>query len=283
MKPHIGRQCVREMLDHFSISGPAGTHPCMTFEPLRSPMSDLGQYFGQKTMPTALLSILAEPVLHGLDFLHRECHIIHCDLKSSNIIMRFPRGRQLRDLLWHEQYERSTPLQQRHLPDLTIYLSHNVFRPLKMREGGPGAPVITDFDRSVRGDTGETYTYLIHQVCNRAPEVMLGLPWSYSADIWNLGMTFCELLAGRLPFDGEVDDPNPPSQPISREPPFSDERYMASMISYLGHPLKISCRPGNSTQICLMRAALSCIYHSWSLTAHSRSSSPTKRMMRSAV
>lgn len=66
----------------------------------------------------------------------------------------------------------------------TIYLSHNNFgRPKSLNF----LPVLSDFGSAQFQLDGVTNTWPIQPDCYRAPEVLLGAGWSYSADIWNLG------------------------------------------------------------------------------------------------
>ena len=47
---------------------------------------------------------------------------------------------------------------------------------------------ITDFGLAIRGDVLKTPNHDIQPKEYTAPEVMLKAGWTYSADIWNLGM-----------------------------------------------------------------------------------------------
>ena len=49
-----------------------------------------------------------------------------------------------------------------------------------------GRPILIDFGEARFGS--RTYTDDIHPYQYRAPEVILDIPWSFSADIWNLGV-----------------------------------------------------------------------------------------------
>ncbi|KAK6389181.1 hypothetical protein LTR65_006943 [Meristemomyces frigidus] len=137
--------------------------------------------------------------------------------------MSFPEGSEQGVLLRHEMYERTKPLPQKTLPDRTIYLPHNYFGPLDIA-GGIGRPVITDFDLALRCDEGEMFEHDIQTRGLKAPEVLLGLPWDHSADIWSLAVVFCDLLEGRSPF---LED---------KAEVCSHVKSMARMISYLGMP-----------------------------------------------
>lgn len=68
-----------------------------------------------------------------------------------------------------------------------VYLRHNDFGPIP--EGGLGKiiPQITDFGQAQRGDKSKPLILPIQPNEYRAPEVLLGIGWSYSADIWNFG------------------------------------------------------------------------------------------------
>jgi len=78
--------------------------------------------------------------------------------------------------------EREAPLPQKIFGDRTTFLSRNNFG---FQPDNLGRPVITDFGLSVHGDT--LHDHGIQPSSYRAPEVLLGGEWDYSADIWNLG------------------------------------------------------------------------------------------------
>lgn len=79
--------------------------------------------------------------------------------------------------------EFTNPLPQKSYDDRTIYLSRNNYgQPPSI----PGIAMITDFGLSVEGD-GPHYG-CIQAEPYRAPEVILDAGWTYSSDIWNLGV-----------------------------------------------------------------------------------------------
>lgn len=61
-----------------------------------------------------------------------------------------------------------------------IYVSRELARPKEW-----GAPVLCDFGSAVLGH--ELHTEDDQPDFYRAPEVILGIPWSYSIDVWNVG------------------------------------------------------------------------------------------------
>ncbi|XHG05886.1 hypothetical protein AWENTII_009100 [Aspergillus wentii] len=92
------------------------------------------------------------------------------------------------------------PLPQKVYDDgRTIYLSRNNFGPPR---GITGIVRITDFDRAVRGD--QPNSGCIQAEVYRAPEVILDAGYSYSADIWSLGVMLWDLLEGRKLFTGAL-------------------------------------------------------------------------------
>ncbi len=66
----------------------------------------------------------------------------------------------------------------------SIYQSHNNFGPLR---SSLVLPKIGDFGLAQYGKNG-LQRHPIQPDHYRAPEVMLGAGWTYSADIWNLGV-----------------------------------------------------------------------------------------------
>jgi serine/threonine protein kinase len=77
------------------------------------------------------------------------------------------------------------PMPRKPLSDRNIYLSHNNFGALKSYWM---LPKIADFGLAQRGDGERSLRHSIQPALYHAPEVLLGVPWSYSADIWNLGV-----------------------------------------------------------------------------------------------
>lgn len=84
------------------------------------------------------------------------------------------------------QDEFDNPLPQKHIDKRTIiYLSRNNYGPLSVPTG---TIQIVDFDLSVRAEPGQVHTGAIQGEIYRAPEVILNAGYTYSADIWSLGV-----------------------------------------------------------------------------------------------
>lgn len=62
----------------------------------------------------------------------------------------------------------------------TIYMSRDLRMPKNL-----GDPVLYDFGSAMLGN--QHYSEFIQPNIYRAPEVILGIPWIYSVDIWNVG------------------------------------------------------------------------------------------------
>lgn len=84
---HPGRAHVVSLLDSFEHKGPNGTHVCMVFEVLGENLLGLIKRWNHRGIPMALVKQITKQVLLGLDYLHRECGIIHTDLKPENVLI----------------------------------------------------------------------------------------------------------------------------------------------------------------------------------------------------
>lgn len=84
---HPGRKHVVSLLDSFEHKGPNGTHVCMVFEVLGENLLGLIKRWNHRGIPIALVKQITKQVLLGLDHLHRECGIIHTDLKPENVLI----------------------------------------------------------------------------------------------------------------------------------------------------------------------------------------------------
>ncbi|KHN94389.1 serine/threonine-protein kinase SRPK2 [Metarhizium album ARSEF 1941] len=84
---HPGRKHVVSLLDSFEHKGPNGTHVCMVFEVLGENLLGLIKRWCHRGIPMPLVKQITKQVLMGLDYLHRECGIIHTDLKPENVLI----------------------------------------------------------------------------------------------------------------------------------------------------------------------------------------------------
>ena len=79
---------VVKLLDHFEHRGPHGKHVCMVY--IYIYIYSLIYIYIYSGIPLDILRVITRQVAQGLDFLHRQCHIIHTDLKPENILLKHP-------------------------------------------------------------------------------------------------------------------------------------------------------------------------------------------------
>ena len=84
---HPGKRYVVGLLDSFEHKGPHGTHVCMVFEVLGENLLGLIKRWNHRGIPMPLVKQITKQVLLGLDYMHRECGIIHTDLKPENVLI----------------------------------------------------------------------------------------------------------------------------------------------------------------------------------------------------
>jgi serine/threonine-protein kinase SRPK3 len=73
-RPHS--KSVRNVLDHFTITGPVSEHACLAHEPLGIKASDLQKRFPGQRYPSHILRMFARYMLSALAFLH-EAGVVH--------------------------------------------------------------------------------------------------------------------------------------------------------------------------------------------------------------
>ncbi|EEH04793.1 protein kinase [Histoplasma capsulatum G186AR] len=191
---HQGWQFVRHLLDSFTLKSNSGNdHLSLVLEPLREPLWIYQKRFGG-IIPSDILKLIIQMILHGLDYMHSECRIIHADLKPDNIMVKLEDPSLLEEAAADEF---KNPLPQKVYPDgRTIYLARNNYGPPRSTTG---IIRIVDFDQSVRGD--KPNSGCIQAEVYRPPEVILDAGYSYSADIWSLGVMLWDIIEDRKLFE----------------------------------------------------------------------------------
>ncbi|CAG9974142.1 unnamed protein product [Clonostachys byssicola] len=200
---HQGWHFIRKLSDSFQLEGVyGGKHSCLILDALREPLWIYQQRYIDGFIPVGILKILLQMTLQALDYLHSECHVIHADLKPDNIMIRIEDPSIFEE---HALDEFHHPLPQKHTGDRVIYLSRNNYGPLKRPTG---IIQLMDFDLSVSTKPGRLHYGAIQAEIYRAPEVILEAGYTFSADIWSLGVLFWDLLEGKHLFN-----PHTPEKP----------------------------------------------------------------------
>eukprot|EP01025_Chloroclados_australasicus_P007188 TRINITY_DN1229_c0_g1_i1.p1 TRINITY_DN1229_c0_g1~~TRINITY_DN1229_c0_g1_i1.p1 ORF type:complete len:644 (-),score=78.67 TRINITY_DN1229_c0_g1_i1:492-2423(-) len=141
-------------------------HVCMVFHRLGPSIFDYLQRNGYKGFPLYLIRSFTKQLLEAVAYMH-ELTLIHTDLKPENILL-------VNDNYSKEEREEGSRIGKR-VPDLD-----------KVR--------VIDFGSATfESDNHSTVVQTRHY---RAPEVILGLGWSYPCDIWSVGCILYELIVG---------------------------------------------------------------------------------------
>lgn len=164
----------------------------MNFEELRDLLPD-------ETFEPDLLRQSLRGILRGLHFLHTEARVIHTglfsflsnylqqthsccgvDIQPKNILLGVLNGSAFERF---ERDEEEAPFPRKELPCGRIV---DVSHPMALTK----APaLLCDLSEARFAETEpQSNRDLIMPDLYRAPEVILGMPWSYEVDIWGFGM-----------------------------------------------------------------------------------------------
>ncbi|KID94346.1 protein kinase domain protein, partial [Metarhizium majus ARSEF 297] len=220
---HEGLSHIRTPIDVFNLQGEFGTHTCLVFEPMRETLFQFQQRLPRQRLGPPLFKAYMFCLLQALDYLHTECRLIHTDIKDDNIMVTLEDDSVLKDLVQYYKTN-SQPKHVRNEDGRVTYLSHDELGGLR---GTTLLPRLADFNLCFPGlpdNRGHLSPIQSHRY--RAPEVFLGCPWSYSADIWNLGLMMWNLLEDTSLFN----------RPAGEDGEYDAHVHLAQMVSTLGNP-----------------------------------------------
>ncbi|KAI8593272.1 kinase-like domain-containing protein, partial [Geranomyces variabilis] len=154
-----------QMVESFLFRG----HLCITFELLGANLYEWLKAGGFRGVHLGVIRRFTVQMLQCLELLSR-AGIVHCDLKPENVLLKDPAVIE---------------------PSTTDFDPFNPRYEIK----------VIDFGSSCF-ENEKVYTY-VQSRFYRSPEVILGISYSASIDMWSLGCILCELYTGYPLFPGE--------------------------------------------------------------------------------
>ncbi|XP_057857232.1 serine/threonine-protein kinase AFC1 isoform X3 [Cryptomeria japonica] len=158
-----GTRCV-QMRNWFDYRN----HICIVFEKLGPSLYDFLRKNNYCPFPIDLVREIGRQLLESVAYMH-ELHLIHTDLKPENVL---------------------------------FVSSEYVKLPLQDKEGMrlPKSSAIKLIDFGSTTFENQNHSSVVSTRHYRAPEVILGLGWSYPCDIWSVGCILVELCTGETLF-----------------------------------------------------------------------------------
>ncbi|KAK3026040.1 hypothetical protein RJ639_042532 [Escallonia herrerae] len=152
-------------------------HICIVFEKLGPSLFDFLQKNNYRSFPVDLVREIGRQLLECVAFLH-DMRLIHTDLKPENILFVSP------DYIKIPDYKVSSWSPK----------DGSFFKRF------PKSSVIKVIDFGSTAYEHQNHNYIVSTRHYRAPEVVLGLGWSYPCDIWSVGCILVELCSGEALF-----------------------------------------------------------------------------------
>ncbi|KAL1297606.1 hypothetical protein AAFC00_006167 [Neodothiora populina] len=104
---HPGRSAVRSLLDSFEVDTPSARHRCLVHTPLWESALNIKNRNPVRRLPQPVMAFLLKRLFLALDLLHRECHIVHTDIKEANILL--PADSSVLTQFEHQELEEPNP------------------------------------------------------------------------------------------------------------------------------------------------------------------------------
>ncbi|KAF5659973.1 serine threonine kinase [Fusarium circinatum] len=213
---HAGRQHVREVRDTFKISGPQGEHEVFVMPPLGMSLRTLQELQKGNVFQQTLVKSALDQTLLGLNYLH-DADVIHTDIHSDNLLVALEDDSILSTV---EDNEFHRPSARKVVDETVVHVSQYML-------GGAGALTICDLGQA---RIGKVHRGNAMPLPYRAPEVILGMTWGNSVDVWSVG-----LLRGIF-------------RVYDNSQELNDAYHLAAMTALLGPPPDVFLRRSDKTR-----------------------------------
>ncbi|KAK1377266.1 Serine/threonine-protein kinase AFC2 [Heracleum sosnowskyi] len=157
-------------------------HICIVFEKLGPSLYDFLRKNNYQSFPIDIVREIGRQLLDSVAFMH-ELRLIHTDLKPENILLISPEYIRVPDYRGSSRSPKNSSYSKR-IPKSS-------------------AIKVIDFGSTTHGRQDQTY--IVSTRHYRAPEVILGLGWSYPCDVWSVGCILVELCSGDALFQTHED------------------------------------------------------------------------------
>ncbi|XP_040989395.1 serine/threonine-protein kinase AFC2 isoform X1 [Juglans microcarpa x Juglans regia] len=155
-------------------------HICIVFEKLGPSLYDFLRKNNYRSFPIDLVREIGRQLLECVAFMH-DLRLIHTDLKPENVLLVSSEYVKVPD---YRDYKNSS----RSPKDGSYFKRVPKSSAIKVIDFGS-----TTYER-------QDQSYIVSTRHYRAPEVILGLGWSYPCDIWSIGCIIVELCTGEALF-----------------------------------------------------------------------------------
>ncbi|KAI9147976.1 Mitogen-activated protein kinase MKC1 [Paramyrothecium foliicola] len=201
-------------LDHFTIRGPNGTHPCFVTTPARCSLKETKEGYHSRLFQLDVGRSLAAQLAIAVSLVHSQGYA-HGDLHLGNILLKLPSSlnnlsvEQLYDTFGAPEPEAVTRVDGKPIlpgSGVPLHAVPPVWLGMVSAEVSlaDAKLLLSDFGVAFRPSDKsrfESFTPLVL----RPPEAYFELttPLSFGSDIWSLGCVIFELLASRSLIDGD--------------------------------------------------------------------------------
>ena len=162
---------------------------------------------GTYSMPPPVLAAIAHDVLGALEFLHEELQVVHRDVKPGNILLQRSGQAKLADLGIVTRPGQVSVDPRSPAPAATTHVKASSTgvtgeEDASVTTQGLSALALEEEASTPARSSQPTTcaTEWIGTVTYMSPERLVGDAYSYSADVWSLGIVLIEAAIGRYPF-----------------------------------------------------------------------------------